>query len=152
MDTPIDLFYIVDSAVKDISKRVAKLNISNTESVKIEADDTCTLYTTTSGDYHLTIALHTDSRVLRAITENMKRSAAVSEEDIAIYPIEYFNILCGHVVTAMNNIQRTKARFDIPRIIIGPYETIYNTPEQRWEYCYDCPYGPVKLETFYHCA
>lgn len=150
METQETLFQIVDSAIKDISRRVAKLDMVNTDSVQIKSEDTCTLYTTTRGDYCLTIILYTKIPVLKAITENMKRSPMVSEDDFAIYPIEYFNVLCGHVITAMNKAYCTKARFDVPQIIKGLYsDPNRDIRKEKWEYCYNSSFGPIKLEIFY---
>lgn len=152
MDTKIDILEILDTAVKDISKRVAKLDMLNADSAEINTEGSSSLVSTTKGDYCLTIILYTEDRVLRAITENMKRGVAADDADIPIYTTEYFNILCGHVVSTMNNRAHTAARFTIPRIVKGRCEDIEPESELKQELFYNCSYGPVKVETFYKCC
>lgn len=151
MDTKIDILEILDTAVKDISKRVAKLDMLNTDSAEINIEGASSLVSTTKGDYCLTIIFYTEDRVLRAITENMKHGATTNDADIPIYTTEYFNILCGHVISTMNNKAHTAARFTIPRIVKGQCENI-DTQSLRQELFYNCSYGSVKVETFYKCC
>lgn len=149
MEDTINFYEILDSAVKDITKRVAKMDFTSTGVSEILGHSS-SLVTTTQGDYILTIIFHTSDVVLMGITQNMKRGAAVEEGDIAIYAAEYFNILCGHVVSAMNQKAHTAARFAIPKVIKGGYtdEEVQASNKNALFYC--CPLGMVKVETFFH--
>lgn len=146
----IDLSNIVDTAVTDISKRVAKLEFTKAETTDFKGDKICSLVTTAKGDYDLTVILYAGSQVLRAIAVNMKRGVAVSDEDIVIYTTEYFNILCGHIISMINTLNKKKARFGVPQIMRGMYqEALDAAPIERWEHIYNCPVGLMKLETLY---
>lgn len=143
----------MDAAVKDVSRRVAKLEMVNTDSAEIDMLDAISLVITTKGDYCLTIVFYAGSAVLRAITENMKREATTSNDEIVIYITEYFNILCGHIVTAMNRMASTSARFGIPEIVKGSYFSKEDSKkEECQEFFYHCPYGTVSLGTMYKCS
>lgn len=119
----------------------------------MDTENINTLVVTAKGDYCLTIAFYAESHVLRGITENMKRGATASDTDIEIYTTEYFNILCGHVITNVNKAAHTSARFGIPKMVKGCY--MDDTPfgaQIRQELFYDCGFGPVKLETLYQSS
>lgn len=149
MEDIVDLYDILDSAVKDITKRVAKMELINVGTSEIDADKASSLVTTTHGDYVLTIIFHTSDDVLKGITQNMKRGADVAESDIAIYAAEYFNILCGHIISAMNRRAHTAARFGIPKVIKGGYENSQAQGNQGQALYYRCPLGTVKVETYF---
>lgn len=119
----------------------------------VDSENVNTLIVTTKGDYCLTIAFYADIQVLRGITENMKRGAKASDTDIEIYTTEYFNILCGHVITNFNRESHTSARFSIPKMVKGCYmESVPFEAQKRQELFYNCTYGPIKLETLYQCS
>lgn len=150
MDTQLDILEILDTAVKDISKKVAKLDMLNTDSAEINTEGSSSLVTTTNGDYALTIIFYTEEPVLRAITENMKRGQAANAEDIPIYTTEYFNILCGHIITNMNKKSHTSARFGVPRMVKGQCnEETQSELHDKQELFYNCSYGPIKVKTLY---
>ncbi len=138
---------IMDASVKDISKRVAKIDVSvEAEDMYHEPSTPYTLFVTTSGDLQLTLSLCTDKSVLKTITENMKRGQDASDEDILIYTSEYFNILCGHIVSSINRNFLLKTDFSVPQVVEGicfrPKEDEIH--HQRF-YNYNC--GTVKFET-----
>lgn len=151
MEANPNILEILDTAMKNISKRVAKLDMFNSATVEIDKDKSCSFVITTKGDYCLTIVLYAGNDVLRAITENMKRGETADESDIAVYTTEYFNILCGHVISAMNNSIHASARFGVPQMVKGRYmeDDSPNSMENKQELFYKCAYGPLKVETLY---
>lgn len=150
MENTIDFYEILDHAIKDISKRVAKMDFTNASDWEMDANHSSSLVITTHGDYVLTIVFHTSDEVLHGITQNMKHGAEVKEGDIAIYAAEYFNILCGHVISAMNRSAHRDARFNVPQIIEGecPEDKVQGLKQKALYYC--CPLGNVKVETFFN--
>lgn len=147
---------IMDTAVKDISQRVAQLAVQNADKQDWKAENSFSVLATTQGDYDLTIVFCTKSEILRTITENMKHGREASEEDIPVYITEFFNILCGHIVSAMNSKCHCKARFGIPKLISGLYEPEYtqDTHSSHWkqEYFYHCNNGVIRVETLCKCS
>lgn len=140
----------LDNAVKDISKRVAKMDMENIDSAEIDDGDSNSLVTTSKGDYKLTIVFYTNSFVMRAITENMKRGKVATEEDIKEYTTEFFNILCGHVVTALNKKNNAAARFGIPIIVKGMYsDNELESTDKLQKLFYKSNYGIVEVKTIY---
>lgn len=150
MSAESNLSEITDRAVKDISKKVARVEMHNADSAVIDDENSSSLVTTAKGDYELTIVFYTSICVMRAITENMKRGESADEEDIAVYTKEFFNILCGHVISMLNRSIHASARFGIPQFLKGPYrEDEHSMPQALNEMCYQCSYGPVKIRTIF---
>lgn len=147
---------IMDSAVKDISKRVARLTVQIADRQDWHAEDSYSVLATIQGDYNLTIVFCMEANMLRTITENMKHGMEASEEDIPVYITEFFNILCGHIVSAMNTKCHCKARFGIPKLICGIYEPEitqdFPYPQCRHEYFYHCDSGIIRMETLCKCG
>lgn len=149
MEETVDLYEILDNAVKEVTKKVAKMDFINAGASEIDAGHSSSLVTTAQGDYILTIIFQTSDSVLRGITQNMKRGADVNDDDIPIYAAEYFNILCGHVVSRMNRKAHTDARFGIPQVIKGGYMEGTEQGKKRQALFYCCALGTVKVETFF---
>lgn len=142
------LFEILDSAVKDISHRVVKLDVVNMpENSCVTALQPCNIHTKTNGDYEMTFVLCTDYQVLKEMTRNMKRGAEASEEDVPLYMQEFLNILCGHIVSKMNKRTNLKVFFDVPCFVRGEFKA-KNEDQSKFsgKYCYDSPYGSLELQ------
>ena len=152
MFTEAKLFQILDSAVKDISHRVAKTDVVNVPDVnQISAANPCSIFTKTTGDYKLMVVLCADYDVLKEMTRNMKHGMEASEEDVSVYMREFFNIFCGHVVSAMNQCQHLKAYFDVPSFIFGTNEVLSDAKLKfHGRYYYKSEYGSLALEALYN--
>lgn len=148
MFTEERLFEVLDSAVKDISHRVVKIDVVNLpDGASVPSLQPCNIYTKTRGDYEMTFVLCTDYAVLKEMTRNMKRGAEASEEDVPLYMEEFLNILCGHIVSKMNKKEKLKVFFDVPCFVRGEYRAD-ETASDKFEgsYHYDSPYGSLELK------
>lgn len=131
---------------------VQKISAQDVSQQYMRAEEIKSLIISTQGDYCLTIVLSAEKDILRSIASNMKHGADADDSDIAIYTAEFFNILCGQIVSAINIKNHLKARFSIPQCIKGAY-LIGITEEgfYRREYFYRSDYGTVKLEILSRC-
>lgn len=147
MNNARQLLEITDHAIKTVSFKVARLEMKKSSCDKQKNwNDTDFLMTATSGDYELFILLFAECSVIHAITQNMKHGVPPREEDIPLYFKEYFNILCGHVVSCYNNANHASARFGVSQFFTRhakdrPYPK--NTPLH--ELCYQCSDGQIKV-------
>lgn len=145
--TERNLLEITDHVVKDISRRVAHLEIQSVAAASIDIADSSSLVMNTDGNYPLTMVLYADSRVLRGITLHMKHGETFDDDEVLVYTTEFFNILCGHVITEVNNRSHTVTRFGIPQIVKGVYNLL--PPARKMESLfYNSNYGPVIVQTF----
>ena len=142
------LFDILDSAVKDISRRVVNIDVTNSsDSNEISSSRPCSVYTRTRGDYDMTFVLSTDYAVLKQMTRNMKRGAQTNEEEVPLYMQEFLNILCGHIVSKMNKRTNLKVFFDVPNFMQGEFKPGGGAPAKFTEdYYYDSPYGLLGIK------
>lgn len=142
----------MDRAIKDISRRVAGTEVTSLPDANmLSAENPWSLFTKTEGDYDLTVILSTDRQVLKEMTCNMKRGGEASEADVSAYMREFFNIWCGHVISAVNRAACLKAEFAVASMIEGIYEhSAHRTVGFHGQYYYESPYGIMKLEALYH--
>ena len=110
-----DISEIIDKSVKDISKRVAKIDVSK-EKINLlgKLETPYTIFSAINGDYQIILSFCTDRAVLKAIAENMMHGKELNEDEVLIYTSEYFNILCGHVVSSINREFYLKSSFSVP--------------------------------------
>lgn len=143
----IEVFEILNQSAVDLSKRVAQLDIELTEPFHLVPETSCSFITNTKGDYSLTIILYAENCVFESITKNMKHSDAITDGDILIYAGEFFNILCGHIITAVNNKIHAACKFSVPHLIEGPIPSDLALVEgHRQSLYYRSPCGLLKLE------
>lgn len=145
-----DLSEISDAAMKDISARVAGLKVHSVledETGTLSKKEIYSLVISTQGDYSISIVLSTDAKILYTITSNMKRGRALEEGDIPIYAGEFFNILCGHIVSTINIKQHIKARFGIPVLKRRTEQAKSGSTSHR--HFYRCQEGIMELEIIF---
>ncbi|MEF9853678.1 MAG: response regulator [Hydrogenoanaerobacterium sp.] len=144
-----EVFDIADKVVKRVAKLVAKLDMQNAASVSFDTESSSLVVTTALDGNLITIALHATNRVLRAVTSAMKHGAPITASDMEIYTTEFCNIMCGNLLTVVNDSFNVTAGFAIPHFMKNEY--IDETAPQRTkkELFYESGYGPVALQLFY---
>lgn len=140
---------IVHNVVLDISKRVAGLTLVSISPGDIHMDFVQSLFITTQGDYCMTIILTADIELLQTIVRNMKRSALVHDSDISTYIPEFFNILCGRIVSSINALYHCNAQFHIPQMINGSYLPEARDLKFSQEYFYKDVAGAIKIAVLF---
>lgn len=137
---------IFDASILDISKRVGKLEvIESYDGDDVEFEAPYTVFVTTNGDFQEVFSFSADKTVLETIATNMMHGANVSEESMKYCAVEFFNILCGQVISSINRTYKTKTRISVPSFA----EDMTSKSEGRrvWKqlvYCYSC--GKAKFE------
>lgn len=153
MENPLLLSFdcseILDNAVKDIFKRVVRFDMEQIHKCPMNTHELYSLVISTQGDYNLTIVLCAENDVFRKMAEHMKRGAPPGDEDIPVYVTEFYNILCGHIVSMLNKTHHCSARFAIPKYIRGYYMTV-KKEQSLCSYFYDCGYGMIQIETLFY--
>lgn len=144
------LMDIVNRAVKEITLKVAHLEMRQQNQAGNEDTKSMSLVAAAKGDYTLVMIFHASIQVMRAIAVNMKRGQPPDDSDIPIYITEYFNILCGRIVSAYNQASHASARFLIPEIMDQEGEEgVLNQNSQINELYYECEEGPVNIRILF---
>lgn len=144
-----DISVIVNNAVQDIFKKVAGMPVQSVSCQDMSEGDLWSLVITTQGDYHMTVILCANYGTLCSIAQNMRHGMPASDSDVPIYITEFFNILCGRVVSAINMKTHSTARFGIPRLNKGVCISGMDEEDEmcRKEYFYQCGDDLFRMET-----
>lgn len=117
----------VSKVIIDIFLQVAKIAVIAIEKpTEVFCDDIISLVTTTKGDYSFEMAMYAHEYMINAICQNMKHSTQINKEDIQDYVGEFFNIICGQIVSNFNRQTKKSALFSIPKVIYGYFNLIAN--------------------------
>ena len=116
------LVELIHRTVVDITRQIAKIDLRLCSQDPDPANELCTLHTTIDGDYHTELVLHADRALLHRLTENMMEAKTTDPEDMEEYSKEFFNVLCGHIVSEIFRRTKLPARFD----------TVFTTCIRNW--------------------
>ncbi len=150
MESEIDIQEILDDAVRDITKRLAGIDLERAHSSLLddEDEDVASLYTATTGSFQIKVVCHAQTRLLRYIAEKMARRPVEDSEMEEVYVKEYFNILCGHVISKINRLTNGSARIGIPEYYRGFY-VVDDYPDGLLEVSYKSIAGNFQVESRY---
>lgn len=123
MENEVNIQKILDDAVRDITKRLAGIDLTVGEWPGQESGEVDSLYTVTKGSYTITIVYHAEKQLIQYIAEKMARRTVEDPQDVEMYAKEYFNILCGHFISQVNRMTKSSARFGVPQYCHGNYKT-----------------------------
>ncbi|MBR5509589.1 MAG: chemotaxis protein CheX [Lachnospiraceae bacterium] len=140
MIAEINVEEILDSSVRDISRRVGKLEVIDSQKGSVgELESPLTVCVETTGERQEVLSFCVDGQVMETMARNMMHGAEVNEKDIEYCAMEFFNILCGRVISTINRTYNTRMRFSVPSIRKGNCsndegEKIWS----QWSYNYSC--------------
>lgn len=148
LETEQDFQKILDNAVRDITKRIAGIDLETAKWPQGDDNEVASLYTDTRGSYKITVVYHAETRLLRYIANKMARRPVEDPEDVEMYAKEYFNILCGNIISTINQMTKSSARFGIPQYCRGFY-TAEDYPGVVLEVSYRSIAGGLQLQSCY---
>lgn len=107
---------IVNETVVSVTKKLADLELSPCleENEGERGWAVLRINITGLGDDDFAFFFRAKPRIYYAIAERMKRAPIEDVNDLEIYVKEYFNILCGNIISRINRDQKTSMRFGIP--------------------------------------
>ena len=122
MDTAMQrerLTEIFDHVVRDITQREAGIVLHSSQT-QLEGE-LCTVYTTFDKGYHTSLSLCAETAMFLRLTQGMMEREEVTPQDVEDFAKEYFNVLCGHIVTTLFRETRIPAKFLPPSFQQGRY-------------------------------
>lgn len=117
----VDFQEILESAICDITQRLSGISLEKAITADKISSEIASLCAVTSGSYQITIICHGELQLFRRIAEKMKRRPIENDDEVEMYLKEYFNIVCGHVISRVNSATKESARFGIPQYHRGFY-------------------------------
>lgn len=126
---------IIDDAVKDISLKLASIEMYRIQDVNVSFTRPIYLAVTIKGNKEMQIVLQAEETLLKKISGCMKRQP-VDNDDVTLYAAEFFNILCGHIIASCNKVNHTRTRFSVPTLLKHDDKDSYltNTKVHQFNY------------------
>lgn len=144
-----EVFEIADTAFKRVAKLVAKLSIEETGKISFDSETSSLVATTVMDGDLITMVLCASNRVLRAITSSMKHHLPLVSGDMEAYTAEFFNMICGNIITIVNDTFNISVGLAIPSFQKGEYSDITIPERTKKELLYESGNGPISLQFFY---
>ena len=113
------LMEIFDQVVREITQREAGICLApgNTE----PDGELFTVYTIFERGFHTCLSLCAEASMFVRLTQGMMQKEDVTRRDVEDFAKEYFNVLCGHIVSQLLRETRVPARFSPPSFQQGWY-------------------------------
>lgn len=138
---------IFDASFFDITKKLVRLEVSRVDTIGEEQKEAVLVKgyrekIQTKGAVNTTIVCQFPEPLFQYIICTMHGGTLPAEEEIPLYINEYMNIICGHAISKINNITKTKSRLSVPEFF-GEKESVqFSAEREKVQYlAYQSPYG-----------
>lgn len=114
------LAQLLDQVVREVTEREAgiRLQVGAGE----PSGEVCTVYTSFRRGYQTVLSLCAERSLFTRLTRGMMQEDEVSAQDVEDFSKEYFNVLCGRIVSLMYPETKVAARFELPAFCEGRRE------------------------------
>lgn len=140
---------LLDDVIVSMTKRMAGIDMERTSSGCLPDESAASaLITEIIGTDDFTLVYHADNALLLEIAQKMKRRPVEDMDEVGEYTREYFNIICGHMISQLNRREKTSLRFSMPRYLPAPFD---KTEEDQNAFVlhYQSPKGSAKVQGIY---
>lgn len=117
---PQELHQLLDRSIQDTTHCFGGIQL--VAECTTLSEDTCTVHTLLEGGHRAAILLHADTPLLVRMARNILGSDIVTPRDIQDVATEYFNVLCGRIVSGLFRAAHISSRFHVPRFEPGCYQ------------------------------
>lgn len=116
-----DLSVLLDQVTREITQE-AGIILSSSDSFQDGMNgDICTVYTTFNRGMDTSLSLYADMSVFTRLARGIMQTDELTPQDVEDVAKEYFNVLCGHVLSRLFQETRLPARFSVPSFCRGLY-------------------------------
>ena len=122
MDTAIPeekLKEILDQITRQVTEESVGIQLTQGESEP--GEDVCTVHIRFRKGFRSSLTLRADTAMLTRLTQSMLQEETVTPQDLEDVIKEYFNVLCGHISSALYKATQVASRFSAPTFHQGPY-------------------------------
>ncbi len=110
---------IFDQIIREVTQKEAGICLHRQEAEP--SGELCTLYATFHHGYHTSLSLCAETSMFVRLAQGMMETEGVSPQDVEDFAKEYFNVLCGHIVSRLFQLTKIPARFGVPSFYRGRY-------------------------------
>lgn len=104
---------IMDECMVQVARQMLSLELKPVDGSLDDLKEYNLVIASIKGSYEMTMVMAAEKSLFRMIAEHMSRGRA-TECDISEYAIEYFNVLCGRIISIFNRRMKTAYRFKVP--------------------------------------
>lgn len=101
-----------------IARKVANIQLRMDRPAREPKPPCCAVYTTTKGAYQAQLVLCASRKTLRRIAEGMLGESSGDPSEMEEAAKEFFNILCGNIVSEIAHRYRAKVLFSPPNFAL----------------------------------
>jgi len=113
---------LLDEVIKDITKRMAGIDLERaTDNVLPSDGKISALIAEVSGPDGFTLVYNAENALLWEIAQKMKHRPVEDMDEVGEYTREYFNVICGHVISQLNRQNKSTLRFALPQYLPFPF-------------------------------
>lgn len=110
---------IFDQVVRDITRREAGICLAPGEAEP--SGEVFTVYAVFEQGFDTCLSMSAEAAMFVRLTRGMMQREDVTDRDVEDFTKEYFNVLCGHIVSRLFRETRVPARFSPPVFRRGRY-------------------------------
>ena len=110
---------IFDQGVRDITRREAGICLAPGEAEP--SGEVFTVYAVFERGFDTCLSMSAEAAMFVRLTRGMMQREDVTDRDVEDFTKEYFNVLCGHIVSRLFRETRVPARFSPPVFRRGRY-------------------------------
>ena len=103
---------IFDQVVRDITRREAGICLAPGEAEP--SGEVFTVYAVFERGFDTCLSMSAEAAMFVRLTRGMMQREDVTDRDVEDFTKEYFNVLCGHIVSRLFRETRVPARFSPP--------------------------------------
>ncbi len=113
---------LMDEVVKEMTKKMAGIDLERTSTDVLPRDGKVSaLIAEVSGTDGFTLVYNAEDALLWEIAQNMKHRPVADMDEVGEYTREYFNVICGHVISRLNLKTKSSLRFAMPQYLPFPF-------------------------------
>lgn len=115
-----DLSRLLDQVTREITQREAGIILKRTGAAPDGAEEeVCTVYTFFNRGMDTSLSLRADMSLFVRLACGMMQTEELTPQDVEEVAKEYFNVLCGHVLSRLFQLTKLPARFNVPSFCRG---------------------------------
>jgi len=167
--TSVELEKMFEDTIIGLTEQVAGITLKSKEKIPVAARKSlnrqkkviikehidfstqCVTVIKTKGVFHSFILCWMDQDLFDALTTGMNRNRKLEYGKQVFYMMEYYNIICGRVLSKINNMMASTSRLTVPQVIHSQKELEIPQDDYRqhvrWDF--DSDYGGLHVETYY---
>ena len=109
----------LDRIIRDVTQASAGIALVPGEAKP--GNHICTVHIGFRRGFHSSLTFRADAALFARMAQSMLKVEQVTPEDLEDVGTEYFNVLCGHIATALYKATNVSARFSVPSFHWGSY-------------------------------